>query len=191
MKLENLNDVLDLFSYIGGLGNENCVFFVQADQAHISGRGTVLKTVAKGVVNGLTGGIGGLVGEIAYRAVGSNKSIEEFRQELNLDILNNYTQFLINETENAIAIIPILFNGVLHWKTEGAQFFSESGRVIPKSIVERIEINKFSFLTPTVRGIRIKLIDGYSLEFMGITNVKTLPYHISNFKKFNEKYKRR
>ena len=187
MKLDNLNDVLVLFDQINGKGTENCIFFAQKDQAQICERGSVTKAVAKEVANNLTFGISGLVGKLAE--AGKSTPLNSIQEELNLDILNNYTQFLINETENSIAIIPILFKGVLHWKTEGAQFFPESGRVIPKSVIEKIEIGKFSILTPTVRGIRIKLIDGYKLEFMGITNVKTLPYHIENFKKFNNKYK--
>lgn len=107
---------------------------------------------------------------------------------MNLDVLNNYMQFLINETEDTIAIIPIHFTGTLHWKTEGMQFFPESGRVIPKSVIEKIKIRKFSLITPTIRGVKFTLIDGYSLEFIGITNLKTLPYHIENFKRFCEKH---
>ena len=188
MKLDVLNDVLELFGKIGGRGKENCVFFAQKDEANIAESGTILKPVVGGVANRLTGGISGLVGEMI---AGSNNHIEEFREELNLDVLNNYTQFLINETEDTIAIIPMCFEGKLHWKTDGAQIFPESGRVIPKSVVEKIEIRKFSFLTPTIRGVKIKLIDGYSVDFMAITNVKTLPYHIENFKKFNKKYAKR
>lgn len=191
MKLEDLNEVLNLFDQICGAGNENCVFFAQADQANISEHGTVMKAVAERLVNEFTGGIGGLVGELVHKAVNSNKSIEDICKELDLEALNAHTQFLINETENSIAIIPILFNGKLHWKTEGAQVFPESGRVIPKILIEKINITKFSFLTPTIRGVRIKLVDGYKLGFMAITNVKTVPYHIKNFRRFNEKYRRK
>lgn len=188
MKLENLDEVLELFEQIGGRGNENCVFFAQTDQAHIGERGTVFKAVVGDVASNLTFGLSRLVDDIIEG--GSTKSIEEIREELNLDVLNNYMQFLINETEKSIAIIPILFKGTLHWRTEGAQVFPENGKVIPKGLIDRIEIKKFSIITPTIRGVKIKLIDGYKLEFMGITNVKTLPYHIENFKNFMNKYKK-
>lgn len=183
MEIDTLDGALKLFEQIGGMGNENCIFIAQTDQAHISGG--IAKPVLRRVAYGLTGGISELVGDIAK---GSKKTVEEFRQELNLDVLNNYMQFLINETEDTIAIIPIHFTGTLRWKTEGMQFFPESGRVIPKSVIEKIEIRKFGLITPTVRGIKFTLIDGYSLEFMGITNLKTLSYHIKNFKRFNDKY---
>lgn len=132
-------------------------------------------------------GMGGLVGEAIKDAVRSTK---EVCQELDLDVLNNYIQFLINETENAIAIIPIRFKGVLHWRTEGTKIFIESGKVIPKSVIKSINVIKFNPITPTIRWITIELIDGYKIPLMAVTNVKTVPYHIENFKKFNEKYKK-
>lgn len=188
MKLESIDDVLELFGQIGGRGNENCVFYVSEDQVGVSERGTIAKPVIGGVINGLTGGIGGLVGGIIEDAMDPGKPVQEFGQELNLDVLNNYRQFLINETEDTIAIIPMQFKSRLNWKTEGAEVFPESGRVIPKSVIDKIEIKKFMFMTPTIRGLKIQLIDGYKLGFMVATNVKTLPYHIENFKKFSKKY---
>ena len=187
MKIDTLDDVLELFGQIGGRGNENCVIFAQKDEAHIGERGTIIKPAIGGAVNRLTGGITGLVDEII---AGSTEAIEEFRKELNLDELNNYMQFLINETEDTISIIPIHFKGVLHFKVDEVQVFLESGRVIPKSVIKKIEIKKFGLITPTIRGVKFNLIDGYKLEFMVATNFKTLPYHIENFKKFSEKYKK-
>ena len=190
MNIENLNEVIAVFNQIGGAGNDNCIFFAQTDRAHIGQRGSVIGEVAKGVANRLTTGVSGLNRNKDCKAVSSNGKGEELRQELNLEALNNYTQFLINESENSIAILPMQFNGVMQWKIEGTQVFPDYGKVIPKKIIEKIEIKKFSFLTPTIRGIKIYTTTGYKIELMGITNVKILPYHIESLKKFIEKYNR-
>lgn len=189
MKLENIDEVLDLFEQIGGKGNENCVFFAMQDKAQVSERGTIIKSVARNVANEFTMGVSGLVSNIIKN---SNEPQQNIYDELNLEALNNYRHFLINETDTSIAIIPMLFNGsiILRWKTEEAQVFHGCGRVIPKNLIKKIEITKFSFLTPTIRGVRFDLIDGSKLGFMIATNVKTLPYHIENFKKFNQKHKK-
>ena len=189
MRLDNISEVLDLFEQIGGKGNENCAFFAMQDQAQVSERGTILKSVARNVANEFTFGVSGLVSSVIKN---SNESQQSIYDELNLEALNNYRHFLINETENSIAIIPMLFKGsiILRWKVEDAQVFHGCGRVIPKNLIKKIDVTKFSFLTPTIRGVRFDLIDGSKLGFMIATNVKTLPYHIENFKRFNKKYKR-
>ena len=132
-------------------------------------------------------GIVGLVGEAIKDVIRSKK---EVCQKIDLNVLNNYVQFLINETEDAIAIIPIRFKGLVFWKTAGTKIYIESGKVIPKSVIKSISVIKFSPMTPTIRWITIELIDGYAIPLMAVTNVKTVPYHIENFKKFYEKYKK-
>ena len=190
MKLDTLDDAMKLFGQIGGIGNENCIFFAQKDQAQIGVRGSVSGPVIGGVVDGLTGGIGSLVGAVADIALGPNTPQMEISKQMNLDVLNNYIQFLINETENTISIIPIRMKGVFTSKADEVKVFLESARVIPKNQIGKIEIKKFSFLTPTIRGVKFYIMDGYKLEYMVTTNFKALPYHIENFKKFNERYKK-
>ena len=98
----------------------------------------------------------GVVGEAVKDVLRSKK---EVCQELDLGMLKDYIQFLVNETEDAIAI-------------------------------KNIDVIKFSPITPTIRWITIELNDGYRIPLMAVTNVKTVPYHIENFKKFYEKYKK-
>ena len=191
MKIDTLDNAIELFRQINGAGNENCIFLAQADYAHIGEAGLFFKEVIGRVLNRLTLGISGLIGALFHTAVGPKEARQEYYQKLDLGVLNNYMQFIINETEDSVAIIPVHFKGILHWKADEVDFFLEHGRVIPKNVIEKIQVKRFLLITPTIKGVKIKLIDGHLLEFTIATNLKTTPYNVDNIKSFREKHKKR
>ena len=178
-KLDNLDGAIELFEQIGGKENENCIFFAEKDTS---------KMVVAGGISGAVAG--GLMGNVAGTAATAVASGIELSKELNLDELNHYNRFLIDETTNSFIIVPVDTKGVLSYKFDKMEAIIEAGRVIPKNQIESIEVKKFGLFTPTFKSIKIKLFAGYKLEFMVSTSLKALPYHIENFKKFSEKYKK-
>ena len=178
-RLDNITGAIELFGQIGGTGNENCIFFAEKDSSKMA------------VAGGVSGAIaGGVLGSLAEGVAATVATTMEYSRELNLDELNKYNRFLINETENAVAIIPVDTKGVLSYKFDIMEGIIEAGRVISKNQIESIEVKKFSLFTPTFKSVKIKLSAGYQLEFMVSTNLKKLPYHIENFTRFSQKYKK-
>lgn len=177
-KLDNLDGAIELFRQIGGEENEHCIFFAEKDTSKMTVVGGVSGTVA-----------GGVLGDIAEAVVDAATSTIEFSRELNLDELNRYNRFLIDETTNSLIIVPVDTKALLSYKFDEMEAIIEAGRVIPKNQIESIEVKKFSLFTPNFKSVKIKLSAGYKLEFMVSTNLKKLPYHVENFTKFCEKHK--
>lgn len=154
--------IYNLFRSVNGVGNYNCFFLAY-------------KEVTVNTTPYIFGGaIGGAIGALAA-------GVEAGEQ-------NKYAAYLLNQTENGIAFIPLLATKSFSTDIKTLQPDMQSFSFIGQNYIESVVIKKYAPLNKKTKKINIKIQNGDTLKLYANINEKLLPYQEKNISMFMNKY---
>ena len=169
-----IEKVRDLFEQKGMNRTTNCYF--------VAYRNTNKDSMKYGLVGGLVGGaIGGAIAGAIGAAINGT-----------LEGIDKHDGYLLNSTEEGIAIIPMDYKGVMMTINpskmvpvlEKAVFVSNEG-------IESIVAKNYNIFNSKVKTVNMVFKDETKLCLIVKAVEKDIPYHQDNFNKFFEKYKKK
>jgi hypothetical protein len=195
----NLDTVINLFSSVNGLGEDNC-FLVVLNRDYVPSSidpSSTLKTSST-VVGAKAGGIaGGLVGGAIASSV--NASIEEAVNEFNSKLTdqqkvlfsrNVYCGFLINVVDNGIGVIPLKNSGQLIPRIKDLITDIDSYVFMNSDEIEKIKIEKLPLhFSSRKLAVYFKNLGNTSTQWTLPMKDKFVSYQQENYNKLANKLK--
>lgn len=167
-EFNTLEKVQNLFRSVNGIGNRNCYFICYRN------------TTKDAMKYGAFGAVGGAVGAIAAASTGIVNGMN-----------GDSDGYLINYTENGLAIIPLDTTGVMLTLTPAklkpnlnAYFFLRNEEI------ESIVVKKYNIFNSGTKKIIITTKNNQKLNLMARVTEKLIPYQKENITVFAETYEK-
>lgn len=167
-EFNTLEKVENLFRSINGIGYRNCYFICYRN------------TTKDGMKYGAFGAVGGAVGAVAALSTGLMDGMKK-----------DSDGYLINYTENGLAIIPLDATGVMLTLTPAklkpnlnACFFLKNEEI------ESIVVKKYNIFNSGTKKIIITTKNNQKLNLIARVTEKLIPYQKENITIFAETYKK-
>ncbi len=165
-EFQTIERAFELFRNQNCVGNQNCIFVAMKDYNHASNK------------IGVAAGVGGLLGAAISSQMGKKDAFQDMA----------YDGFLINKTENGLALIPLNAQGVMWTATTEKLMAYPACFFFRNDEIESIKIKNFALINSKIKSLKIKFKDGYTLYLIVRVKDKIISYHERNFAEFMNCY---